>query len=91
MRRCGQRHGPAIGLLDFMAELTVEGANVSAEERGELLVQKRRLSRQMLDFALQDLLPRRAARLLRRGAYRPAPPAGAAHRGLGLRQTAGSG
>lgn len=43
--------GPAVKLLDFMAGLTVEGANTSAVERGELLEQKRRLSRQMQNFA----------------------------------------
>ncbi|MDJ0391636.1 RecQ family ATP-dependent DNA helicase [Roseomonas sp. E05] len=43
--------GPAVRLLDFMAGLTVKQANVCADEGRQLLAQKRRLSRQMQEFA----------------------------------------
>jgi ATP-dependent DNA helicase RecQ len=43
--------GPAMSLLDFMASRTIEQSDLPKEERTAILAQKRRVSRQMQDFA----------------------------------------
>ncbi len=43
--------GPAVKLLDFMAKLTVDQAEVPANQHSALMEQKRRVSRKMQEFA----------------------------------------
>ena len=46
--------GPAVKLLDFMAQLTVDNAKVPPDQRHALLARKKRQSRQMQHLAFAE-------------------------------------